>query len=416
MTLSPRLVRLVGALLFLAPAVNLVWRGGTGYCFFLLVAISLYVAFANRHSREYFAPLRKYPWYTASMLVFTLAIALQQAVEHYWLPRQFDALSRFALALPLFLMLCRMPPRYLRAVGWGCVAGALAVAVWAIVARPPGGWTDATRLNNSYTNAIPFGDTALLLAFLSIFTFGWDPRRDWRTLAIKLLALVAGGFVSYLSGTRGGWLAVPIFVVLLGTQYGWFAHWKRLAIATAVVVACAAALLSTERMRHRFDEATTDVTLMQRGNDDTSVGLRLQLWQASLRIFSQHPVYGVGKGRLVDALGEMAKRGEVKSEIVNERAHSDFFSTLAEMGTVGVLCLALYYFGTLVYFWRHRRAADPTIRAAAHAGLAVSFSTIIFGLTIDVLVPIMVTVLLALLTATLLAMIEVRGREIASDS
>jgi O-antigen ligase len=108
----------------------------------------------------------------------------------------------------------------------------------------------------------------------------------------------------------------------------------------------------------------------------------------------------------------MAKRGEVKAEIVNERAHSDFFSTLAEMGAIGVACLLLFYYGISVYFWRHRRSTDPAIRAASYAGLAVATSTVIFGLTIDVLVPIMVTVLLALLVATLLAVVDARKREL----
>jgi O-antigen ligase len=43
----------------------------------------------------------------------------------------------------------------------------------------------------------------------------------------------------------------------------------------------------------------------------------------------------------------------------------------------------------------------------------VSFSTIVFGLTIDVLVPVMVTSLLALLSAAFLAVIDARKRELS---
>jgi len=312
----------------------------------------------------------------------------------------------------VFLLLRQLPSRNLRVIGWGCAAGALAVALWALLDQPPGGWTDANRLNNSYTNAIPFGDTALLLAFLSVFTLGWDNPRDWRVVLPRVLALIAGGYASFLSGTRGGWLALPVFVALLGMQYQWFMHKKRLVVATLAIVIAAGGLLSTERVYKRLAEVPNDVSMMHRGDDDTSTGLRLQLWDASRLIFMHHPLYGIGKGRLADELGVMAKRGEVKPEIVNERAHSDFFSTLAEMGLIGVISLLLFYYGAAVYFWRHRHASDPTIRAAAYAGLAVATSTVIFGLTIDVLVPIMVTVLLALMFATLLAVIDVRKREL----
>jgi O-antigen ligase len=412
MIFASSLVWLSTALLFLAPAVNLVWRGGTGYCFFAILALALGAAVANWRTPGYFSGLRTYRWFTIGMLAFVVTIGVQQLVQGYWLPRQLDALSRFVLAIPIFLLLRQLPSRHLRVIGWGCAAGALAVGIWALIDQPAGGWTDANRLNNSYTNAIPFGDTALLLAFLSVFTLGWDKPRDWRVLGLRLLALVAGGYASYLSGTRGGWLAVPVFVVLLGFQYQWFAHKKRLLIATLAIAIAAGSLLSTERIQKRISEANSDVSMLHQGDDYTSLGLRLQLWSASRQIFEHHPVYGIGKGHLVDELGVMAKRGEVKAEIVNERAHSDFFSTLAEMGAVGVVALLLFYYGISVYFWRHRLSSDPTIRAAAHAGLAVATSTVIFGLTIDVLVPIMVTVLLALLVATFLAVIDAREREL----
>ncbi|SMG46466.1 O-antigen ligase family protein [Paraburkholderia susongensis] len=415
MIFASSLIWLSTALLFFAPAVNLVWRGGTGYCFFALVALALGAAVVNRRMPGYFSALRTYRWFTVGMLALVVAIGVQQLVFGYWLPRQFDALSRFVFALPVFLLLRQLPSRNLRMIGWGCAAGALAVGLWAIIDQPPGGWTDANRLNNSYTNAIPFGDTALLLAFLSVFTLGWDNPRDWRVLAPRLLALVSGGYASYLSGTRGGWLAVPVFVVLLGMQYQWFTQKKRLLVATLAIAIAAGGLLSTERIHKRLAEVPNDVSMMHKGEDYTAVGLRLQLWDASRMIFEHHPVYGIGKGHLVDELGVMAKRGEVKAEIVNERAHSDFFSALAEMGSIGVICLLLFYYGMSVYFWRHRHAADPVIRAAAYAGLAVATSTVIFGLTIDVLVPIMVTVLLALLVATLLAVIDARKRELARE-
>lgn len=411
-TYPRRLAPIVTLLLLLGPATNLVWRGGTGYCFFLLLAFALYGAYAYRRDPGYFAPWREYRWYTGAMLAPLVVVVLQQPLLGYWAPHQFDALSRLTLALPIFLLLSRLPSRRLTVVGWGCALGALAASAWVFVDRPAGGWNDTERLSNYYTNAIPFGDTALLFAFLAVFTFGWDRKARPLALVVKLAALVAGGFVSYLSGTRGGWIAVPVFALLLGVQYGWFSHWKRVVVTLVLLAAAAGALLSTNGIRHRVADVGSDFTLMQRGDKDTSVGLRLQLWNASLTLFERHPLYGVGKGRLKQALGDLAQHGEATQQIVNERAHSDFFSAIAEMGTVGAATLLLVYFGTSVYFWRARRAADSVIRTAACSGLAISFSTILFGLTIDVLVPIQVVVLIALLTANFLAIIVSRRREL----
>lgn len=415
MRFSPLAAWSAAVLLFLAPALNLIWQGGSGYCFFLLLGMALYMAVRYRRAAGYFAALRDYPWYVAGMFSMLLAALVQQIVYGLWMPRQFDAYSRFALAVSVFLMLRQMPARYFRAIGWGCAAGALVLGVLALAQRPEGGWTDNDRLNNDYTNPIPYGDTALLLAFLSVFTIGWDGAKYRRLVAaVKIAALVAGSFSSYSSGTRGGWVSIPVFLVLLGVQYGWFANARRLAAGAALVVIGVGVLLATPRIDQRMHDFSADLTRLSQGDPNSSTGIRLELWRASAHLYRQHPVYGVGKGRLESSMEALSKTGYMPELVVNERAHSDFFSTLAELGSVGIVCLFIFYYGSTVYFWRRRASVDPFIRTAAWSGLAVSASTIVFGLTIDVLVPIMVTVLVALFTATFLAAIDARERELAA--
>jgi O-antigen ligase len=408
---SPLFSWIVALLLLVAPAINLIWQGGTGYCFFALVVLSLIAAAGQHKPAGYFSALKDYPWYVVGMSAFLIAICVQQMVYGWWMPRQFDAISRFALAIPVFLMLRQLPASSFRALGWGCALGALIIGSVALAQRPAGGWVDGDRLNNNYTNAIPFGDTSLLLAFLAVFTIGWDTRYRKPAIALKLAALVAGGFASYSSGTRGGWVAIPLFLCLLAAQYGLFANRKRVVTAILSGVICAGILLSLPRVPQRIADCVADLTLFSKGDVNSSTGIRLELWKASSRLFSEHPVYGVGKGKLRPSLAVLADEGYIPQLIVNERAHSDFFSTLAESGAIGVLCLFTFYYGSTVYFWRKRRSADPIIRTAAWSGLAVASSTIIFGLTIDVLVPIMVTSLVALLYAALLAAIDSRERE-----
>ncbi|CAB3786784.1 O-antigen ligase family protein [Pararobbsia alpina] len=408
--------RLATAALFLAPTLVLTLRGGAGYCYFVLLALSLGGAFVHRHDPLYFAPLRRYRGFTIAMLAIPCAIVAQQLVGHFYIPRQFEAHSRFMFVLPIFVVLCHLSSRQLRALGWGCAAGAILAGGWAAWSVLGTGPTDTMRFSNAFTNAIPFGDTALLLAFLSIFTLGWDARRSGVVLAVKGLGLLAGGYVSYLSGTRGGWLAVPVFILLLGLQFGWFAHWKRIVIALSAILIATAALLSTSLVQERVGAASADFVEFGRGNSHTAVGLRFRLWEASWQLYTEHPVFGVGKGHLEQALGELVSRGLATEDIVNERAHSDSFSTIAELGTIGLACLLLFYGGAIAEFRRARRSADPATTTACYAGLAVMLSTLVYGLTIDVLVPLMNTTLLALLIAGFLAMVEARRREMSSSS
>jgi O-antigen ligase len=136
------------------------------------------------------------------------------------------------------------------------------------------------------------------------------------------------------------------------------------------------------------------------------------LWRASLQLFTEHPVLGVGKGHLEPALIVLADRGKTPRVIANEHAHNEFFSMLAEVGAAGTMSLILLYVGTFQSFWRERKHEDTTISTAAYLGLALVGSTIIFGLTIDVLPIVMNAAFFALTSATLLATISSRKREL----
>lgn len=410
--------RVVGAaatvLIFLAPAVQLLWHGGTGYCFFALLLLALASALRPNGLPGSLAALREHRWFVVGMMAFSVAIPLQWAVQGFFDPRTLDPLSRFALALPIYLLLRQLSSRQLSALGWGCVAGGLALGAIALRHAMAGGDIVDNRLNNAYTNAIPFGDTALLLGFLSVLT---RPAGESAALAgVRLLALLGGAYASYLSGTRGGWIAIPPLLLLLGLGQRWHANRRQIVVATVIVLACIGGVATTSVVRARFDAAIQDLHRYDRGDKgDSSVGDRLALWRASTRLFERHPVYGVGRGRLQPALADLARRGEIPPVVVNEHAHSDIFSILAELGAVGIACLGLLYAGMAEPFWRQRRAADPLLRSSAYSGLAVVVATVIFGLTIDNLVPVMVDALTALLAATLLATVDARRRELAAS-
>ncbi|SDV50064.1 O-antigen ligase family protein [Chitinasiproducens palmae] len=411
---DPLTTRSTGALASLACLVaslgvgtTLAVRGGNGYALFLLFALALYVGSRAGWTRGYLAPLVRYRWYTAAMCAPLCTVAVQQLLFGSFLPRQFDAWSRLVMILPIFLLLCRLPAQRLCWLGWGCVLGAICAGLW-------GGWqawhnvlTPTNRLGNSYTNPIPFGNTALMFGFMSVLSIGWD-RRPRLTAWPKTIALLAGLYASYLSGTRGGWLMIPLLILLLALQNGWLRHARRSLLLLAVVVALGAGLATTQGVRTRIDAAEHDVASLLQGQRDTSIGLRLQLWQASTRLFAQAPVFGVGKGHLERNLRAMSARHEVDQAIVNERAHSEFFSTLAEMGLIGVAMLALFYFGLGFHFWRELRNPDRVVRTAAFMGVAHAVAIAVFGLTIDVLVAVPAVGLVALFSATLLAIIESR--------
>ncbi len=388
-------------------------RGGTGYCFFVIFALALAYLGKAEHRRRAAALFREHRLFVLGLIGMPAVILFQITVLRSGTFPALDPFLRLALVVPGFFYLGSLASRQLRLVQWGFVAGALGVGVWAVYAHyHPAVWVQPGRLGNSFTNPIPLGDTALLLGFLAIVSIRRGRHAHSAEVAIKIAAFLLGGYASYLSGSRGGWVAVPL---LLWTTFGgrhWLAGRRARMVLGCTIVASFVVFASGSLVGQRFNAIISDVQELHQGNIDTSVGLRLELWRASALLYSRYPVFGVGRGRLEDALNGLAQRAEAPRAIVNPGAHSDFFSTLSQMGTVGVVALLLLYVGTFAPFWRNRLSTDGEIATASYLGLAVVGSTIIFGLTIDALTLVMSACFFALNVATLLAWIEARKREI----
>lgn len=108
----------------------------------------------------------------------------------------------------------------------------------------------------------------------------------------------------------------------------------------------------------------TDGMLRQRYQDASLTG-RDQLWQGDLRLWSAHPVAGVGPGMgLRYRLSEdptIATRGVAP--------HTEFSRMLAEHGTLGLMALLLL----LLMVWRNF-ARQPTARSRAFVALLLIWS------------------------------------------
>ena len=144
-------------------------KGGTGYCFFVIFALSLAYLSKSEHRRAAAELFRAHRLFVFALLGLPGIVLFQIVVLHTGTFPALDSLSRLALVVPSFFFLASLPSRQLRLVQWGFVLGALGTGAWAAYATfHPAGAPFQGRLGNSFTNPIPFGDTALLLGFLSI--------------------------------------------------------------------------------------------------------------------------------------------------------------------------------------------------------------------------------------------------------
>lgn len=312
------------------------------------------------------------------------AVALSTLSHGHPLFRTWDSPSRFLLAIPIFLALRRAPPRIFVWSDLSFTLGALSALALALFM--PRDWGDG-RIGSAFLNPIHFGDLALALGVLSAIAVNWW-RKDsalWR--ALKIAGLFAGLAASLLSGARGGWAAIPLVALLIVWELGRNKplHWKVLMpVAVALLLGLVYGLSGT--VRDRVNGVSSDLTQYTQGHRDTSVGIRLQLYEAASTLIAKHPVLGLGGDGFRDKMTSMAKQGALTPTAAafgEGEVHNQLLAYMANYGIVGGLALLAIYIVPGVFFAAKLKSASRTTRRTALMGLSFVLMFFVFGLTVE---------------------------------
>lgn len=269
---------------------------------------------------------------------------------------QWDRPLKFMLgAFSLMFAMCYPPTA--RIFLWGIPlgsAGAGAMALWQVGIQ---GMDRAT----GYTNAIQWGNMALLLACFSCIyaaVFWRERPLPWRLLVLAAAAL--GALASLLSGSRGGWLALLLVLPMLMVLVRMYRprYFGRLLLGcTALVVALATVMACLPRFSERVAEVYQDVhTYVVVGNSATSLGIRLEQYRLAVQMIGERPWLGWGMRGYVDEMHRRVDAGAFGPAIREYNfIHNDFLDIWVKLGVPGVLLQAAL-FGTLLWlFWPSRR-------------------------------------------------------------
>lgn len=195
-----------------------------------------------------------------------------------------------------------------------------------------------SRATAGMSNAIPFGDTAMLSAGLSMVGFARLSRR-MRIFAVAALLCGVGG--SLLSHTRGALLALPLLAIVLAVhlwpmirQRLWHAGLVAMAIGTSFVIFAVAV-----RVPDRIDEvrvALESGTLTR--HYDPSMAHRVVLWTYGIDAFLDRPLLGHGSQNAVSEVRDRAAQ-EGFDIPPYRHLHNEFISTAVGRGVVGLAAL-----------------------------------------------------------------------------
>jgi O-antigen ligase len=377
-----------GTLVLGFPLLSLVTPFGIGLAGFLFLATAL--AWRRDSVRLLRAGWPQTRWVLLAFLLQLLDVALLASSRGHGV-KDLDGPSRMCLALAAMVVVQAAAPGT-RALWLGAAGGAFAALLFVAWQRLALGLTRPGGL----MNAITFGDLSLCLAWLSLCGLldrnaAVDEARRWRRARLWIAAagVLSGVVASLLTGSRGGWLALPLLILLPLCVRGLLPRWLALALPLlACVLAGAAWSIPQTGVRDRVAIGLSDTRLVLAGNPaPTSLSVRLELWKAGAMLVRERPWTGqdtlsykrrmhawVAQGKLSDALFAPPEPPHM---------HNDVLQMLVTRGVTGLLVWCGILIAPACFFAGQLRAAAPgaSRRTAALAGLAFVLAYAGFGLT-----------------------------------
>jgi len=371
---------------FLVPGVALTLQSGYSYG----AALFLIGALASLHKWPR-VPHDRATWLlVASMLTMSLLwLSMADPSER---SGQWDRPAKFVMAAICLLYATIYPPRA-RPFYWGLVIGCLgagAVAMWQVHVE---GAPRASGFPTKHTNAIQWGNLAMLMAvMLLVQASSIHQRFRWPGKLLAAVAVLAALHASVLSQSRGGWLAlllaIPLGLVLL-YQIDRRAL-GRVVLGLVVLLALVTALnyrVVAERMHIMEKEVQT---YDAKGDASSSVGQRMEHWRFAVDMIKEKPLIGWGFGPYMEEKAARVAAGKYQQSIVEYKfVHNEVLDVLVKRGIVGLIALLVFYALPIWMFWPTRerlaRHADAAVRAQVLAlrlsGLSIPVLYIGFGLT-----------------------------------
>lgn len=358
-------------------ATNLSWPNGYSIGSALALLTAIYVLVTQRPALN--KELRPLVFFCGLMAL----CGLWTVAYHHDNAQALDLPSRYLAAILLLWAGQRIAPS-INAWLIGAVLGGLSAAAVSYHDLYVLGLYQAT----GYTGGIQFGNIGLTLGIFCAAGLTWASTALRGTKArltqLCLLAGTLGGlYTSLASGTRGGWIAVPVVVLLFAFAYIPKRHTVKAfgALILASVVA-ATALWQVPIVHERINEAVQDIAKFNKGNDYTSVGLRFSIWIASTELISMRPLTGWGDAGYHSKLHQWGDQGlysEKATHLAN--THNNYLEAWVQYGLLGIVALLGLLITAFTLFSRHLRHPNPKIRALALSGTCLVSMYSIFCLT-----------------------------------
>jgi O-antigen ligase len=244
------------------------------------------------------------------------------------------------------------------------------------------------RPDGFMTSAIPFGNLSLMAGILCLSGITWantQYRYAWVWKVALYTGFLAGLYASLLSGSRGGWLAIPVVLAIFLVAFLKRDRLKAMAFSTVLLITAItlAGIGMQDQITARYDAAVMEAQdYASNGNASTSVGIRLEAWRTAMANIAEKPILGWSYNDYDARLQELAAEKKADASITAlANTHNNFLEVWLHQGLLGLLSLLALFIVPFWFFCKRLRSDDHTVQAFALGGACLLACFFVFGLT-----------------------------------
>ena len=236
---------------------------------------------------------------------------------------------------------------------------------------------------------IQSGDIAMslgLFSFVIAFHLLDVNKHKKKLVALVILFGIFGVLASLLSFARGGWVGIPILLLILIFLYRHLLSKKLLLLGGITFLCIISVVLTTNnKLVNRLSEAQYELKLYLSGDDKvSSIGERLDMWKIGSKAFLEHPISGWSLKELDYYKKDLSDKNIVtKASISFSHLHNQFIDELVKKGIVGgVAILGIFFLPLYIFYTKQKnKKNNKRIKFITTLGIVHILSTMSYCLT-----------------------------------
>ena len=190
-------------------------------------------------------------------------------------------------------------------------------------------------------NAIPYGT---LIAGISAIALSLClTSTNYKEKLITFLAFILSSYGLIITESRGVWLG---YITMLAVMFIIFMTTKKIkitwrSIMLAFVVIIGVSVISKPLISQRLSQTQQEYNDIKSGNLNTSIGLRLQMWQSAPMIIEHHELLGQGD-QYIQVLDRLFHQGRISQVLYTYQPahfHNQFIDYIVKKGIIGLILL-----------------------------------------------------------------------------